>query len=70
MGRSPDSLGGHVDFAWIGFGIGDELRDCFRRERRVEGHNKGSAANARDRRDVADEIEIQICIERGVDRGR
>src|SRR5215475_2749006 len=36
----------------------------------MEHHHKGRAANARDRREVANEIEVQICIERRVDRVR
>ena len=33
-------------------------------------HDKGAADDARDRRDVADEIEIELVVERRVDRVR
>src|SRR6478735_9051766 len=36
----------------------------------IHHHDGGLAANARDRRDVANEIEIEIIVERRVDRVR
>ena len=60
----------HVDLARIGFGISDELRNRFGRNRWIDHHDSGARGNARDRRDVADEIEIEFVVERRVDRVR
>jgi hypothetical protein len=54
----------------IGFHVADELRDGLRRKRRVHLHDKGKADDTRDRRDVADKVEIELVVERGVDRIR
>jgi len=43
----------------IGLGTGDELRNRLGWNRRVHHHDVGIADDARDRRNVADEIEIQ-----------
>ena len=40
------------------------------RNRRIYHHDVGAADDARDRRDVADEIEIELVVERRVDRVR
>src|SRR6266480_4808295 len=58
----------HADLAWITFGISDELRDRPGRNRRVHHHNVGLAADGRDRRDVAYEIEIELVVKRRVPR--
>src|SRR5947207_1582176 len=58
----------HADLAWITFGISDELRDRPGRNRRVHHHNVGLAADGRDRRDVAYEIEIEVVVKRRVPR--
>ena len=42
--------------------------DGFRRNRRVHLHHVGHAHDAGDRREVADEIEIELVVERRVDR--
>ena len=60
----------HVDLAGIGFGIGDELGNRLGRNRWIDLHDDGHADDARDRRDVADEIEIELVVERRVDRVR
>ncbi len=57
----------HVDLARIGFGVGDELRNRRGRHRQVDLHHQRHAHDAGDRRDVADEIELEIVVERGVD---
>src|SRR5262249_43049426 len=54
----------HVNLAWVGFGVSDELRKCLSRKRCVHQHNVGLADNARDRRDVANEIETEPLIKR------
>src|SRR5262245_38267499 len=50
--------------------MGDEFGNRLRRKRWVDLQGESLAANARDRRDVADEIEIELFIERSVDRIR
>src|SRR6516165_12659665 len=58
----------HVDLAGIGLGIGDELGNRLDRHRGMHLHGKRVASNARNRRDVADEIEIELVVEGGIDR--
>src|SRR5262249_116815 len=58
----------HLDLAGIGFGMGDELGNRLDRHGWIHLHDKGLAMNARDRRDVADQVEIELVVERGVDR--
>src|SRR5579864_5764228 len=70
MDRCADAGRRHVDLAWIGFGVSDELRDCLSRNGWIDHHDIGYAHDARNRRDVADEIEIEFFIKRRVDRGR
>ena len=67
MRRGADAGGGHVDLARIGLGVRDELGDGFRRHVRVDLHHVRHADEARDWRHVADEVERQILIKRGVD---
>ena len=69
----PTAAGGEVDFARIGFGVGDEFGNGLGRERRIHLHDQRQQVDAGDRRDVADEIVIELRVERGVDfvgRGR
>ena len=63
---------GHVDLARIGLGVGDELRNGVDRERGMHLHHVRHADDAGDRRHVADEVEIELLVERRVDgvRGR
>src|ERR1700704_2014102 len=70
MGQGPVATRRHVDFAWIGLGIGDELRNRPGWNRRIDLHGERRANGARDRRDVTDEIEIELVIERCVTRVR
>ena len=51
-------------------GIGDEFGNGLGRNRRIDRHDEGLAHDACDRRDVADEIEIELLVERRVDRAR
>src|SRR6266516_5272558 len=57
----------HVDLARIGIRIGDELGNSFGRNRWMHHYDVRLPANACDRRDIADEIETKLVIERGVD---
>lgn len=47
--------------------IGDELRNCLHRKRRIYFHDVCHAYHSGHKRDVADQIEIQMVIERRVD---
>ena len=68
MRRAPVAGRRHVDLARVGLGVGDELGNGLGRNRRIHLHDVGHAHDARDRRDVADEIEIELVVERRVDR--
>ena len=70
MGRGPVAGRRHVDLARIGLGVGDELGNGLGRNRWIHHHDIGRADDAGDRRDVADEIEIELVVERRVDRVR
>jgi hypothetical protein len=59
-----------LTFPGIGFGVSDEFGERLRRYRRIDQHHHRHADDAGDRRDVADEIEVQFFVERGVDRVR
>src|SRR5262245_2156455 len=51
-----------------GLSVGNELGNRLDRYRGVHLHGKRLAVNARDRPNVADEIEIELVVEAGVDR--
>ncbi len=70
MGRIPFAARSGVEDARMSLGISDELRDRRGRKRRIHHHDIGDANNACDRRDIANEIEIKILVERRIDRGR
>ena len=67
VGRGPVALRGHVELARIGFRIGDELGNGFGGDRWIDDHDKESARDSCDRRNVPNEIEIEVRVERGVD---
>src|SRR5262245_12410215 len=67
MGGSADPGGRQANLARVGLGIGDELGNSFGRNRWMYRYDVGLPVNAGDRRDVADEIETKLVIERGVD---
>jgi hypothetical protein len=64
----PGASRRHVDLARVGFGIGDELGNTPGRERRIDLHDEGRAGEACYRRNIADEIEIELFVERRVDK--
>jgi hypothetical protein len=64
MGRGPIACRCHVDFARIGFGIGNELGNRLGRKRGVYLNENGLTDNAGDRRNVTDKIEIELVVER------
>src|SRR5262249_50765409 len=57
----------HIDLARIGLRICNEFRERFDRKRRGHHHNQAHAYEARNRRDIADEIEMELVLERGID---
>src|SRR5262249_62419737 len=59
-GHGPAAGRSHVDLAGIGLGVGDELRDRLGWNGWIDNHDIRGAANARDRRYFADEIEIEL----------
>src|SRR5258708_938169 len=67
MGWGSGTTRRHVDLARIGIRIGDELGNSFGRNRWMYRYDVRLPVNACDRRDVADEIETELVIERGVD---
>jgi len=68
VGATADAGRRHVEFAGIGLGIGDELGNRLGRNRQVHHHDVGISDDARDRRDVADEIEVELVVQVRVDR--
>src|SRR5262245_1218716 len=67
MTYAPRPRRGHVDFAWIGLRVIDELRNRLGGERWICQHGLGLLRDARNRGDIVDEIEIELLAERGVD---
>jgi hypothetical protein len=66
VARRADAERGHADLAGIGPGIGDELADRAHRQRRIHHEHQRELDKARHRHDVAQEVEGQRGIERGV----
>ena len=67
MGGRADAGRRHGDFARIGLGMGDELGNRLGRNRGMDLHDEWRTGDAGDRRDIADEIEIKLVVERRVD---
>src|SRR5262249_44482908 len=67
MGRVSGAARRKIDLAWIGFGVGNELRNGLGGKGRINHHYKRNAEEARDWRDVADEVEIELVVERRID---
>src|SRR5262249_48921232 len=70
VGDGPAAGRSHDDLARIGLGVGDELGDRLGWNGWVDHDDIRGAANARDRRYFADEIEIELLVERRVHRVR
>src|SRR6516225_757024 len=60
----------HVDLAWIGFGVSNELGDCFSRNGQIDEHQVGHADDPRNWRYIAHKVELEIAIERRITRIR
>src|SRR5262245_47690349 len=67
MRYAPDSSCGKVDLAGIGLRIIDDRRNRLGCKRWVSKDDWGLPGDARNRRDVTDEIEIELAVEGGVD---
>ena len=63
MGRSPVAARRHVDFARVGLRISHELGDRSGRKRWMNHHDLGLADDACYRREIADQIKIELVIE-------
>ena len=59
-----------VDLARVGLGIGDEFGDRLGGDRRMHHDDVGQPRGADNRRDVPNEVETEIAVERGIDRVR
>jgi hypothetical protein len=71
MAQAPDAGRCHIDLAGIGPGVSDQLGHCLSRERWRYRQHIGGEANARDRSNVADKIEVELVVECGIGgRGR
>src|SRR6516225_6537383 len=68
MRRRPGTLRSIVELARISLSVGNELRDRLHRDRWMDHDDEGRIAKKRNRRDVADEIEIEIWVERSAGR--
>src|SRR5215470_13449988 len=60
--------GCHCEFARIGLRIGDQLRNCLDWNGWMHRHDERSAGDC-DHRKVTDEIETQLFVKGGIDRG-
>jgi hypothetical protein len=70
VGGGSNAARRKIDHAWMGLGIGNELGDRFGGKHWFDQHDKRPAHDSRDWRYVADEVEIELFIERRVDRVR
>src|SRR5262245_29286402 len=70
MAGSSDAGRSQIDLARIGLGISDKVGDRLGWNRWIRHHDGGHASDASDRRDIADEIEIEFVVKRRVDRVR
>jgi hypothetical protein len=68
MGRGSVAGRPDVELTRIGLGVGYQLGNGFGRNRGMNHHDKRRVAGARDRRDVTDEIEIELFEHRRIDR--
>src|SRR5215475_8917066 len=67
MGQTSNGARRNVDLAGISLGISDELGDRLGRNRWMHQHDVGHDNDAGDRRDIADETEIKLFVERSID---
>src|SRR5262249_33844832 len=67
MGDRTVARRSKTDLARMGLGVGYELWNRLGRNRRIHLHDLRHAVDARDRRDIADKVVVQLFVERGVD---
>src|SRR5262245_65757730 len=70
MGSAPAAARRHVELARIGLGIRNKLGKGFGWNRWIDQHDEGRAVDARNWRDVAYEIEIEVVVKRVIERVR
>ena len=66
----PPAARRHVELARIGLGIRNKLGKGFGWNRWIDQHDEGRAVDARNWRDVAYEIEIEVVVKRVIERVR
>jgi hypothetical protein len=66
--RSSNAARCHVQLVGIGLGISDEFGNGLSRDRGINLHHVGNADERRNRRDVADEIVVELVIERRIEK--
>src|SRR5262249_12664849 len=69
MGRAAVAARTHADPARVGLAVGDELANGPGWNRWVHLHDMGHAYDARDWRNITDEIVVEFLEQRRVDRG-
>ena len=59
-----------LTFPGLAFSVSYELRDRFGRNGWNDHHDLGATGNARNRSDIADEIEVELLVKRRITRVR
>ena len=70
MARRPDAGRGKAELARIGLGVGDQFRNGFYGNGGIDLDDVWHAHHAGNRRGVADEIEAEMRVKRGIGRDR
>ena len=66
MISGAEAGGRHAELAGIGLGVSNELGHRANRHRGVDLDEEGFAGHARNRRDVTNEVELEVLVERVV----
>src|SRR5262249_6081926 len=70
MAGSSDAGRSQIELARIGLGVGDELGDRLARKRRTHHKDRRLGEDGGDRRNAANEIEVELLVERCIDGAR
>src|SRR5258707_1193742 len=70
MGRRADSRRREAELVRVGFGVSDQFRDGCGLNQWMDDDDLWLANDARDRRDIAHEIEFEVLVKSRVDRSR